>query len=141
MGVTLFANGNPRTFDMGAGGFLRLRCKLASIWDKEFGEHYAKLPFIHEKAGYEEFDRKTLEIFSDPRFKEEDQDLVDFFFESDCKGSIGYKTCGKLYNLIKDVDFGGAIFTYVAYSDGKDYEYLKEFFKECYSRRRKAFWR
>lgn len=43
-------------------------------------------------------------------------------------------------DLIKDVDFGGKIFTYAAYSDGKDYENFKEFLKECYQKHRTIIW-
>lgn len=45
-----------------------------------------------------------------------------------------------LNDLIKDVDFGGKIFTYTAYSDGKDYENFKEFLKECYQKHRTIIW-
>lgn len=63
--------------------------------------------------------------------------LLDFLFASDCGGEISYKTCKKIYDLINNIDFGNEIFTYGAHSDGKDYEYFKEFLLECYSHRRK----
>ena len=42
--------------------------------------------------------------------------------------------------LIKDINFGDKIFVYGAHSDGKDYEYLKDFLRECYSHRRNMRW-
>ena len=71
---------------------------------------------------------------------DEDKDIFDFLFASDCDGKCSYKTAKKIYDLIKDVDFGGKIFTYTAYSDGKDYENFKEFLKECYQKHRTIIW-
>ena len=74
----------------------------------------------------------------DPEGK--DSDIFDFLYESDCEGKVGPKTCRKIYDLIKDIDFEDKIFTYGAHSDGKDYEYFKEFLKECYTHRRQMRW-
>ena len=38
------------------------------------------------------------------------------------------------------MDKSGYIFTYSAYSDGKDYEYFKDFLKTCYSKKRRMKW-
>lgn len=137
MGFTLYANNSTISFDGGMGGFFNLRKNIALAWDKEFGEHYAKLAGCHD---YDEHDRIANEILSDKRFKEEDEDIIRFLYASDCEGSISHKTCKKIYDLIKDIDFGGKIFTYAAHSDGKDYEHLKELLLECYSHRRKLRW-
>ena len=140
MRVTIYATNSSRSFQCGNGGFFNLRVNIAKAWDKEFGEHYAGLVMCWSKEAYDEFDKKTEEIFSDPRFKDEDQDIVDFFFASDCGGYITHKTCKKIYDLIKNIDFGKAIFTYAAHSDGKDYEHFKEFLLECYKHRRYMKW-
>ena len=84
--------------------------------------------------------KQADEILKDERFKDEDKDILDFLFASDCDGKCSYKTAKKIYDLIKDVDFGGKIFTYTAYSDGKDYENFKEFLKECYQKHRTIIW-
>lgn len=141
MGVDITANGSKRDFHCGAGGFMILRTNIALAFDKEFGEHYATLRTCWKQEHYEAFDKKTEEILSDSRFKEEDIDIIKFLFASDCGGEISHRTCKKIYDLIKDVDFGKKIFTYAAHSDGKDYEYFKEFLLECYSKRRKMRWR
>ena len=94
----------------------------------------------HDQIEYEEHDRIANEILSHPRFKDEDADILDFLYASDCDGKTGYKTCGKLYNLIKDHNFGKKCFRCAAYAHN-DYEELKQFLKECYSHRRNAYWR
>lgn len=140
MGYTIYATNSSHSFDGGMGGFMNLRINIAKAWDKEFGEHYATLAHCHSKDDYELFDLIANKILSDERFKDEDKDILDFLFASDCEGEISYKTCKKIYNLIKDIDFGNKIFTYGAYSDGKDYERFKEFLLECYRYRRKMRW-
>ena len=140
MGITLTANNSKYSFDMGCGGFSNLRANIANLFDEQFGEHYRKLSKCYDQTDYEEYDRIANEILSHPRFKEENADILDFLYASDCDGKIGYKTCGKLYNLMKDHDFGKKCFRYTACAHN-DYEELKAFLKECYSHRRNAYWR
>ena len=137
MGYTIYANGSSVSFDGGGGGFFNLRKNIALAFDKELGEHYATLAGCND---YEAFDKKTEAILSQKRFTKEDDDILDFLFACDCSGNISHKTCKKIYELIKDVDFGDKIFTYAAHSDGKDYERLKEFLLECWSHRRRLRW-
>lgn len=141
MGYTIYANGSSKSFDGGMDGFLSLRTNIALAFDKEFGEHYSTLINCYREEDYKLFDAKTNEILSHDRFKKEDKDIIDFLFASDCGGEISYKTCKKIYDLIKDKNFDGEIFTYGAYSDGKVYEHFKNFLLECYSHRRKLRWR
>ena len=138
MGVCLTSRKSNYSFDMGYIGFNNLRTNIAKAWDKEFGEAYADntMCMLHPEV----YTKRLNRILADKRFKNEDADILNFLMASDCDGKCGYKTCKKLYNLIKDVDFGKKIFTYAAYSDGKDYEHLKLFLKECYQKRRIMIW-
>lgn len=140
MGVTITANNSNRSFDMGGGGFMSLRENIALAFDKEFGEHYGKLRYVWTEEGFEQFNKETNRILDDDRFQQEDVDIVEFLFMSDCGGEISHKTCKKIFELIKDIDFGNRIFTYAGLSDGKDYQHFKEFLQECYSHRRKMRW-
>ena len=141
MGFTIYANNCSTSFDGGMGGFFNLRTNIALAFDKEFGEHYSGLRKCLYEKDYKIFDQVTEKILSNERFKQEDEDIVEFLFASDCAGSISHKTCKKIYDLIKDIDFGERIFTYAAYSNGKDYERFKQFLLECYKHRRKMRWR
>ena len=140
MGVSITAKNSSFEFNCGCGGFYNLRKNIALAFDKEFGEHYTKIIHVHDSESSEEFNRKANKILADPRFRKEDCDILDFLFASDCEGSVGYKTCKKIYDLIRNIDFGNKIFTYAAYSDGKDYEHFKDFLLECYSKKRKMIW-
>ncbi len=139
MGVTLTAKNPIHTFNMGYGGFLNLRTSIADLFDKEFGEHYRTLQRCYDQADWKKYCRIGDKILSHPRFKDEDYDILDFLHASSSEGKMGYKTCGKIYRLIKDADFEGKIFRYAAYSHN-DYEELKEFLKDCYSHRKNAVW-
>ncbi len=139
MGITLTANNSKYSFDMGAWGFFNLRANIADLFDEQFGKHYRKLSKCYDQTDYEEHDRITDEILSHPRFRDEDADVLDFLYASDCQGKISYRTCGKLYELIKDVDFGKKCIRYAVHAHN-DYEELKVFLKECYSHRRSAYW-
>lgn len=140
MGFTICANNGSKIFDGGMGGFMSLRTNIALAFDKEFGEHYFTLRKCIYEEDYKLFDQVTNKILSNERFKQEDEDIIEFLFASDCGGVISHKTCKKIYDLIKDIDFGNQIFTYGFYSDGKDYEHFKEFLLECYKYRRKMRW-
>lgn len=140
MGFTIYANNGLISFDGGAGGFLSLRNNIALAFDKEFGEHYCTLRHCHSEYDFTVFNEKATKILSDNRFKE-DEDIIEFLYASDIQGSVSYRTCKKIYDLIKDIDFGKKIFTYAAYSDGKDYEHFKDFLLECYKYKRKMRWR
>jgi len=140
MGITLTAKKSAYSFDMGAGSFYRLRANIANAWDKEFGEHYRGIIKCHSSAEYKEHDRIANNILSDPRFSGDDNDILDFLYAPDTNGKIGYRTCGKIYKIIKDVDFCNERLRYAGMSHN-DYEELKAFLKECYSHRRNAYWK
>lgn len=145
MGFSLTATNSKYSFSGGYGGFALLRQNIANAWDTEFGDHYATLRMCFRESDYDAFNKEAERILSKERFadggeKSNDQDIVDFLFASDCAGSISYKTCKKIYDIIKDIDFCRETFTYSAYSDGDDYEHLKEFLLDCYKRRAKARW-
>ena len=141
MGVSITCKNPIYDFDMGYGSFASLRKNIALAIDREFGELYNK--FIHcfiaedrrnivrETNAYIE---QHPEIFTD-----ELHDVMDFLYAPDCEGKINYKTCGKIYDIIKDVDFGEKSFRY-AYESHNDYKEFKEFLKDCYSHRKNMTW-
>ena len=138
MGICLTSRKSKYSFHMGYGGFHNLRTNIAKIFDEELGELYSDI--TASIINPQEYNDNLNKILRNERFKDEDEDILDFLFASDCNGKCGYKTCRKIYNLIKDVDFGNKIFTYAAHSDGNDYENFKLFLKECYLKRRIMIW-
>lgn len=140
MGVTITAENSEIALYASYAGFAALRQNIATAFDEEFGNHYQTVRFCKTKTDYDVFNKKTKDIFSNKRFKQRDADIINFLFAPDCDGEISYKTCKKIYDLIKDIDFGEKIFTYAAYSDGKDYEHFKELLLDCYKNKENMFW-
>lgn len=139
MGITLKSNGSKISLDGGYGMLFIIRCRVALAWDKEFGEHYAKLLTFYHNKDLKEFDKKTNEILQNERFKDEDSDLLDFFFESDCGGKCRSKTCKKIYDLIKDTHEENLQLRYAIYSKN-DWEDFKQLLLDCYSHRANLTW-
>ena len=139
MGVTITATNSKYEFDMGYGGFFNLRRRIALALDKNFGENYSDLGTCHTEEQFRANDKVAEMIIAQKKLDEKYPDVIDFLYASDCEGKASYKTCRKIYNLIKDVDFGGLGFRYAAYMHN-DYDEFKEFLKECATRRRNMRW-
>lgn len=132
MGVTINATNSTYSFNTGYISFFWFRQKIASCIDKEFGEWYAKQVTNSNKEVVDKLD----ELIEANNF---DDGLMDFLFQSDCDGSVSYKTCKKIYDVIKDVDFKNEGFRYGTYRHN-DWEEFKNFLLECYSHKRKMRW-
>lgn len=113
-----------------------MRRNIALALDKEFGEHYGTIIFCYSNEDYRWFERVANKMIARKKL---DEDVLDFLFQGDCSGSVTHKTCKKIYDLIKDIDFGKKGFRYGAYQHN-DYDEFKEFLLECYRHRRKMRW-
>jgi len=139
MGITITAKNSTYSFDMGCGGFFNLRKNIALALDKDFGDNYARLLYCHTEEDYEENNRCAEKIIVENKL-EEYGDILDFLYASDADdGKISYKTCGRIYELIKDVNIENKIFRYAMLAHN-DYGEFKIFLKECYSKRRNMYW-
>lgn len=136
MGVSISATNSIYDFDMGYGGFFNLRKNIALALDEEFGENYALLGNCYTIDDYNKNDMVANSILER---KHLDEDVVDFLYASDTEGKISYKVCGKIYDLIKDIDFGDKGFRYAIYRSN-DWEEFKKFLKDCYSKHKNMVW-
>lgn len=141
MGVTVFASGISLDFDMGYGGFYHLRKNIALALDQEFGEHYANiLDTLHaSKSEKDAYWKKYEEIINRKNLRKNNLTVLSFLLKSDCGGKISWKTCKKIYDLIKDVDFEDRGFRYAAHRKN-DYEDFKKFLRECVKNKRYMQW-
>lgn len=139
MGVSITATNSTYLFRMGGGGFFNIRKNIAYALNEDLGEVYESLLRCHYKADFEEHDRKANKIIADNNL-EEYADVLDFLYASDIEGKASYKTCKRIYDLIKDIDFGDKCFRYAAQAHN-DYEEFKQFLLECYVNRRSMRWR
>ena len=127
--------------DGGYGMLETIRNQVAKEWDKEFGEHYATLRYCNTENDFAMFTIKANKIINSGRLREktkQDADILDFLFASDYGDTISYKTCKKIYELIKDTKCNYCL-RYAAYSNN-DWEDFKQLLRECYSHRSKLVW-
>lgn len=139
MGVTITATKPLYTFDTGCGGFFNLRKNIAYCLDEEFGANYANLLHCHSQAEYKMNDREAEKIIARKHLDDNYSDVLDFLYASDTDGRVSYKTCKKIYDMIKNKDFGTKIFRYGAIAHN-DYEEFKLFLLDCYSNRKYMRW-
>ena len=119
---------------MGYGGFYNLRKNIAYATDPELGKMYERLLDYHvsDKA-FCSLINKMIEN------RKVDDGIVHFLLLSDAGGSVDYKICKSIYDVIKDIDFGDKGFQYASYRNN-DYETFKTFLKDCYRYHRKMRW-
>lgn len=125
--------------DGGYGMLLTIRHEVAKLFDKEFGEHYALIGTTYmTEEDWKRWDEKSIKILSNNRFKDEDGDIIDFLFMSDCEGHICYKTCKKIYDLLQKSK-NKTCLRYAYYSKN-DWEDLKELLLQCYKHKANLYW-
>lgn len=131
MSLTFTYLNSSQKLDIGYIQFFRLRCEIASIMDKDFGEVYSHIPFCHKKEDVELNDKVINIIIKKKQLNKTYKDVIDFLYMCDCGGSVSYKTCKKLYGLLgKD-------------SSIKHDKFLKNFLNllnECYIKHRRMVW-
>lgn len=133
MGVTITANGSNESFDMGYGGFGNLRKNIAHCIDPDLGVLYEELYRTWLAPQIERINALILDKHL------ECDHAMDFLFQADCCGMVGYRACREIYEAIKDVDFGDKCFQYGAIAHN-DYERFKAFLKECVRYHRNMRW-
>ena len=130
MGLTIENKSGTLSYNLGYGGFLRLREKIADLCSEEWGTHYktlSKPPAVKKEDFYKAFDEKTKSLI--------DQNLVsavvvDFCLQSDCDGNVVYKQCKEIYKHIKDYD-DNICYGYAGQSDCLMFKDFKKLLETC----------
>lgn len=138
MGVSITCTNPKYSFDMGYIGFFNLRKNVALSLDKEFGELYSTLSKMSEEH---DFWAKASQLIKSKHLEDEYEDVLMFLFLPDCDGHIGYKTCGKIANLLENNydSLYNKVFRYAAQTHD-DYREFILFLKDCYSHRKNMIW-
>lgn len=107
MGVTIESKNHY--IDLGYGGFMCLRTKVAELAAPDIFEHYKKstdgMRLYDEdkrKAFYESYNAKIEEL--DKKYNGKMSDVLDFLYESDSSAEIDAAHCRSIYEVIKDYD-------------------------------------
>ena len=120
--------------DMGYGSFRNLRVVIARLLNEEFGNNYNNIIYCHTPKDIERNDKKAEEFIRKYRL---DEDIVNFLYMTDCEGKIDYKTCRKIYDLVKDYD-DDKMYGYVQANNS--FKYFKQMLLDCATKRRMLFW-
>jgi hypothetical protein len=129
MGIRIVSKND--TLTLGYGDFYRIRCVIAGFYSSEFKSLYELWCRPFSKISNEE-GNKQLELLKEKGvFCDEDEDILDFLFASDCGGKLSYKKCKRLYNLINKSE--NIIYNEPLNEDDKDEDLddFKELLKDC----------
>lgn len=128
MGLSLSAKGYEKDFYIGYIGYGLLMRSIASSYNAEFGEIFAKqYAYPFKEYTQEEIDRWN-EICDD--------DLDILLNHSDCDGKLTYKECRKIIKSLDKIDFNGKILR----NDTRlRYYELKDIIRYC-AKNRKTLW-
>ena len=131
MGVTIKSK-NFST-DMGYGGFMNFRKRVAMLVSKNFGNHYAKLSegmFLYGEERDEYFKIYDKETNNFVECSLVSAELANFCYQSDCDGEIDQSQAKKIYEVIKDYD-DDFCYGYSGREDCAMFKDLKDIFKDC----------
>lgn len=120
--------------DMGYGSFFNLRCTIANLLNKDFGNNYHNLSRCIKKEDFEKNDEIANHFIE---YYSLDTDIVDFLYAPDSEGKIDYKVCKKIYDIIKDYN-DDYMYGYV--HANHTFEYFKNMIHDCATRRRTLYW-
>ena len=105
MGVTIESKNHY--IDLGYGGFMCLRTKVAELAAPDIFEHYKKsidgMRLYDEnerKAFYKSYNAKIAEL--DRKYNGRMSDILDFLYESDCSAEMDVSHCRSIYEVRKD---------------------------------------
>lgn len=143
MGVTIKCKKTGRDIDLGYGGFMRLRRKVAELTGDPFYSHYKKLldaPALMRPDVAEEFYRNwdtemgLLLVGNDIPVK-----VVNFLLESDCDGKIRYGACKEILKIIGDYD-DNICYGYAGRSDCAMFRDFKAILQDCVDNKCDMVW-
>lgn len=132
MGVTI--SSKNKSIDLGYGGFMNLRVKVAELINPEIAEHYAKLEegtflFGTIKVDFfKRYDEKTKRL--DEKYDYKYNAILHFLYASDCEANMGVDVCKGIYEVIKDYD-DDVCYGYCGRSDCAMFKDFKELVKDC----------
>ncbi len=141
MGVTIKCKKTGRDIDLGYGGFMQLRNKVAELQGGLFWEHYegiAKCPFVGyaRKQYFAAFDRRTAELIQQKKVSEK---IVDFLLQPDAGGSIHYGACKAILKVIGDYD-DDICYGYSGRSDCAMFRDFKAILQDCVENKCDMVW-
>ena len=142
MGISIWCKKTHRSIDMGYGGFLRLRNKVADLVGDPWASHYHTLdcaPCIGEggRQFFENFDAETKRLLDDKKVSIK---IVDFCLQPDYEGSIRYGACKQILAAIGDYD-DNILYGYCGRPDCARFRDFVAILRDCVENKCDMVWR
>lgn len=143
MGVTISCRKTGRSIDMGSGGFLRLRNKVADL--AGIGDHYRQIETIlfgsfpnekEKEKAFEEHDKLTNQMIQDKVLNEK---VARFLWESDVEAKLPYGVAKEVLKVIGDYD-DNIIYGYAARPDAARFRDFKAILQDCVETKSMLAW-
>jgi len=132
MGVTV--SSENYSIDLGYGGFMNLRKKVAELTAEDIYEHYKKLEQGVFKFGeakrifFEKYDKKIMELSK--KYEGKKDNILDFLYSSDCEAKMSVAACKDIYEVIKDYD-DSICYGYCGREDCAMFRDFKDVVRDC----------
>lgn len=144
MGLTIGCRKTGRSMDMGGGGFLRLRRKVAELAGGPFVPVYREVcawyPGSNNETA-EEFDARIEKAVNEMlATKQADIKIVDFLLQSDMEGRIRYGACKNILRAIGDYD-DDVFYGYVSHGDRAQFRQFRRILEDCVETKSDLVWR
>ena len=143
MGMTIYSKN--KNYDLGFGGFYRLRKAIAKLCPEDIKEHYMLLADHYfdiqiEDPGFKKYDEKTEKIYQKYRSKTYGK-VIDFLWAPDLECKLTYGTAKNLLKAIGDYD-DDVIYGYAGWGEhAMRFHHFKEILQDAYDTKTKWGWR
>lgn len=142
MGVTI--DSENCSIDLGYGGFIRLRRKVAELAAPDIHEHYVKLErgmFLcgaEKEKFFKDYNEKIQQLSK--KYNGKKDNILDFLYACDCGGEMDVEHCISIYVAIKDYD-DDICYGYCGKPDCAMFKDFKELVKDCIDTNTPMKWR
>lgn len=134
-----------RSIDLGCGGFLRLRRKVADLCGEEVSAHYRlMLDSMYDSFGtpeekqafWEDYDQKTVQLVQSGKLNVKVQN---FLYAPDIEGRATYGACKILLKIIGDYD-DNILYGYAGRPDCARFRDFKAILEDCVRTKSAMVW-
>ena len=144
MGLTIRCRKTGRSMDMGGGGFLRLRRKVAELAGGPLVPVYQEVCAWYPGSNgetAEEFDARIGAAVNEMlAAKQADIKIVDFLLQPDLEGCIRYGACKNILRAIGDYD-DDVFYGYVSHGDLARFSQFRRILEDCVETKSDMVWR
>lgn len=99
MSVSISSKDENQYLELSYSDFFKIRNEIAYQLSKSLGDCYKKIMDGPSPSLDDDLTKEASKV------RDDCQDVVEFIFASDCGGMIDSETCGKVFQLLKNIEF------------------------------------